>query len=70
MIELWLQSHPYDERGKQRGSSVSRSGWSASSPDCGDRQVSFRGPALPRGRTTLQEDTLEFGLVRVREIEL
>jgi hypothetical protein len=76
MIELRLELQPYyDDRSNprrvQRGSSTPRSGgWSSSSSHSDQREVSFGRPALPRTSATLEEDTFEFGSVRLREIEL
>lgn len=78
MLELRLELQPYyddrearNQRRVQRGSATSRStGWSSSSSHSDQREVAFRGPALPRRSATLEEDTFEFGAVRVTEIEL
>jgi hypothetical protein len=75
MIELRLELQPYyDDRSNtrrvQRGSSTARSGgWSSSPSNSDQREVSLRRPALPGNSATLEEDTFEFGAVRMREFE-
>lgn len=79
MIELRLELQPYyddressrNARRVQRGSATSRnSGWSSNSSYGDEREVTFSRPSLPRHSATLEEDTFEYGAVRLREFEL
>ena len=65
MIELRLELQP-SELESVRSSSSNLFALSHSNQG----ESAFRSPALPRGSATLEEDALEFGTVRLREIEL
>ena len=74
MIELRLELNVYAPEGSKKrvrrvqpSEQSSSTGYSAYGDD-GD--VTLGRPNLPRKRTPLPEDTYEFGVVRIREIEL
>ncbi len=74
VIELRLELQPYYDNCEssrvQRGASTpQRDGWSFSSSHSDEREVTFSRPAFPRHSAALEEDTFEYGAVRLREFE-
>ena len=63
MIELRIELQPSERRPVRSSSRL------FCSSHRNQRETAFRGPVLPRSSATLEEDVLEFGAVRLREIE-